>query len=127
MRVDHTADEHHAPYGFIFALLCVFTAVSWLADELKTFGLLTNWYVIAERTEVRQRVRKVKRASPRQNGLARGMRASIDDGLLGELLTGGGRWQLRKSRDRREMPVVASCGSVRVSFCGQRSRLRLPV
>ncbi len=47
MRVDHTADEHHAPYGFIFALLCVFTAVSWLADELKTFGLLTNWYVIA--------------------------------------------------------------------------------
>ncbi|RMG40433.1 MAG: oxidase [Planctomycetota bacterium] len=47
MKADHTVEEHQAPYGFIFGLLCVFTAVSWLADELKGFGLLTNWYVIA--------------------------------------------------------------------------------
>jgi cytochrome c oxidase subunit 4 len=35
------ADSHdahaHPPYKFIFSLLCLFTGISWLADELKDF------------------------------------------------------------------------------------------
>jgi cytochrome c oxidase subunit 4 len=37
-----THQAHHVRYGYIFALLCVFTALSWGADELKQRGLMSN-------------------------------------------------------------------------------------
>ena len=41
-------DTHaHPPYKFIFGLLCVFTGLSWLADELSTFGFELNAAVLA--------------------------------------------------------------------------------
>lgn len=32
---DSHDDHHHPPYKLIFGLLCVFTAMSWIADESK--------------------------------------------------------------------------------------------
>lgn len=31
--------QHSAPYGIVFAALCVFTGLSWIADEMKQGGI----------------------------------------------------------------------------------------
>ena len=43
----NTQSGHKVHYGLIFFFLCICTALSWIADEAKQNGWLTNWAVIA--------------------------------------------------------------------------------